>query len=290
MGIEGDGNDAILARFGRGIKEIRQHWLVRENDDFEYPAYNGLEMEPPKWRPKGTGKVVRVVYPIILESGAVEFYISERADVINNLIAHIKNNLSRQTFGIAKSTFDANPHQMDEINKKKEKLLNKAELQDVDAILQDPDLRPYISPAWKDPQSREAMIIRKMRNNIVKKIPKDFGHTLAEMQFEKASNEQSSNAVKEEIAEHANGEIIDIISDDSMDNTQNNSAETEQTKQQGAESMPPEATRIAAQEDFEEQMNKVSQMTENVREAVEIDSLERMERFAEEADTDDVPF
>ena len=36
------------------------------------------------------------------------------------------------------------------------------------------DLAPWISPAYKDGSSRELMLIRKMRNNITKKIPKDF--------------------------------------------------------------------------------------------------------------------
>src|SRR5690606_34665142 len=58
-------------------------------------------------------------------------------------------------------------------------------------------------------QSRESMIIRKMRNNIVKKIPKDFGNAFVEMTYQEAADETYSE-VKREIAEHANGEIIDI--------------------------------------------------------------------------------
>jgi len=76
LGIEGDGNDAILSNFGRGVKEVRQHWLVRENDTFEYPMFDGLDMSPPKWQPTGNGKVVKVVYPIINQNDVVEFYIT----------------------------------------------------------------------------------------------------------------------------------------------------------------------------------------------------------------------
>ena len=34
MGIEGDGNDAILSKFGRNVKHVHRHWEVREEDHF----------------------------------------------------------------------------------------------------------------------------------------------------------------------------------------------------------------------------------------------------------------
>ncbi|WP_051384736.1 hypothetical protein [Sporolactobacillus laevolacticus] len=208
MGIEGDGNDSILARFGRDVKAVKQFWLVRENDKFEYPSYNGLEMTSPKWTPSGSGKIVRVVYPIIKTDNTVEFYISERADVAKNLIAHISNNLMNETFGIAESRFKATSAQKQEINKKKKEILVKAAQLGLGA-LDDPDLSEYISPAWKDPQSRETMIVRKMRNNIVKKIPKDFGNAVIQMSYEESTDGEASR-VRKEIAENANRETIDV--------------------------------------------------------------------------------
>ena len=159
MGIEGDGNDALAAHFGRDVKTIHQHWLVREGDEFVYPRYKGIEIEPPEWHPKGNGKVIRVVYPITKTNGEVEYLIAEREDVVRNLIAHVKQNLSKS-----------------ELKKEdKDALFEKMENLGIDGSLEDKDISKHISPAWKDPQSKEAMIIRKMRNNIVKKIPKDFG-------------------------------------------------------------------------------------------------------------------
>ncbi|MCQ2010574.1 hypothetical protein NOM01_11155 [Sporolactobacillus sp. STSJ-5] len=207
MGIEGDGNDSILARFGRDVKSVKQFWMIRENDKFEYPSYNGLEMTSPKWTPSGTGKVIRVVYPIIKTDDTVEYYIAERADVARNLIAHISNNLMNETFGIAESRYKATAEQKKEISKKKKELLKKASDLGLDA-LDDPSLSDYISPAWKDPQSRETMIIRKMRNNIVKKIPKDFGNALIQMSYEETDGETSR--VRKEIATNANRETIDV--------------------------------------------------------------------------------
>jgi hypothetical protein len=209
MGIEGDGNDAILSRFGRNIKEVRQHWLVRENDEFSYPTFNGLDMEPPKWSPRGSGKVVKVVYPIITKSEAVEYHIAEREDVVRNLIAHINNNLMNETFGIAESRFKATAKQKEQINQKKKEIIDRVKELGLDAAIEDDQIQKHISPAWKDEQSKESMIIRKMRNNVVKRIPKDFGHALVEMSYDDSTNDYSERR-RTIIDENANGEIIDV--------------------------------------------------------------------------------
>lgn len=209
MGVEGDGNDAILSRFGRDVKQVMQYWLVREDDEFTYPSFSGLEMEPPKWTPKGTGKVVRVVYPIIKENNIVEFHISERHDVIKNLIAHVKNNLMNETFGIAESRYKATGEQRSKIEKRKSEIIERLEEMPIDDVLKDEEMKKYISPAWKDAQSRESMLIRKMRNNIVKKIPKDFGSALIAMTYDDTTNEVNKQ-VQKEIDENANSEILDF--------------------------------------------------------------------------------
>ena len=215
MGIEGDGNDAILSNFGRNVKQVMKYWEVRENDLFEYPMYNGLEMTPPKWQPRGTGKVVRVVYPIIMKNDIVEYYIAEREDVIKNLIAHLNNNLMNETFGIAKDRFSATPEQKAEIEKKKNEIIQKAKKLGLDKALEDGEIRKYISPAWKDEHSRESMIVRKMRNNIVKKIPKDFGSSFIEFTYNEVTSEIQTEAIRKEIQENANREVIDITLEES---------------------------------------------------------------------------
>ncbi|MGN7403500.1 hypothetical protein ACTHO0_27010 [Cytobacillus praedii] len=208
MGIEGDGNDAILSNFGRGVKEVHQYWLVRSEDKFEYPKFRGLEMSPPEWEPTGRGEVTRVVYPITKASGQVEYYIAEREDVTKNLIAHINNNLMNETFGIAKDRYNATPAQKKQIDEKKREILNKVNELGLKA-LDEEEIHKYISPAWKDPQSRESMIIRKMRNNVVKKIPKDFGNAFVEMTYSE-SEDESLARVRKEINENANQELIDV--------------------------------------------------------------------------------
>lgn len=189
MGIEGDGYDALASRFGRNVKKVYPHWLVREDDDFKYPRYAGLELTPPEWQPKGTGKVVRVVYPIQSTDGCVDYYISERADVKKNLIAHISNNLMNETFGVCADRYKATDEQKVQIAEKKREILNKAKELDLDSLLDSADFDKYISPAWKEEQSRESMIVRKMRNNIVKKIPKDFSSSYVAEIYNENSDE-----------------------------------------------------------------------------------------------------
>lgn len=187
--IEGDGFDALVSRFGRNVKRIYPHWLVREDDDFKYPRYAGLDLTPPEWQPKGTGKVVRVVYPIQSKDGTVDFYISERADVKKNLIAHISNNLMNETFGVCADRYKATEEQKQQIAEKKRELLAKAKELDLDALLDSVEFDKFISPAWKEEQSRESMIIRKMRNNITKKIPKDFSSSFVAEIYNENSDE-----------------------------------------------------------------------------------------------------
>lgn len=208
MGIEGDGNDAILARFGRDIDKVGQFWVVREKDEFEYPVYTGFDVIPPKWKPTGKGDVVRVVYPLRKKDGTIEFHIAERDDVARNLIAHISNSLMNETFDICKDRYNATPEQKKKIAEKKAEVLQKAKGLGLGA-LDEPELQKWISPAWSEYQSRESMLIRKMRNNVVKKIPKDFGSAFIEMLHSEATDETYAS-VRQEIAENANREPVDI--------------------------------------------------------------------------------
>lgn len=208
MGIEGDGNDAILARYGRDVAKVHQVWLVRKYDKFTYPSFNGLQMTAPTWMPTGQGEVIRVVYPIVKKDGTIEYYIGERRDVIKNLFAHINNNLMNETFGIAEDRYKATDKQKKEIDAKKKEIINHArKLNDLDKILDNETLQPYISPAWTEPQSRESMIIRKMRNNVVKKIPKDFGSAIAAESYNMMDD--TYREIHAEIEDHANSVVFD---------------------------------------------------------------------------------
>lgn len=207
FGLEGDGNDAILRHYGVDVKKVYTPWLVRENDGFEYPGFNGLELTPPKWQPKDYhSKVVRVVYPIEKKDGSVEYHIAEREGVVKNLQAHISNNLMK-----AKD---------DKISKeKKDALLKRIANLTLDSLINDEECQAWISPAWKSPHSREDMIIRKLRNNAIKKFPKDFKNAYVKNEYEKtfddyeqyqSNDDIDPNAINAEINEKAGKEKVDI--------------------------------------------------------------------------------
>lgn len=174
MGIEGDGNDTLLRKFGQNIDTIYPCWLIKEGDKFTYPSYVGIESKPPTWEPKGlSNKVIRVLYPIKLNDGGMTYLIAERNAVKTNLIAHIKNNLLNETFGICESRYKATEKQKTEIKKKKAEILEKASAyKEIEDVLSCKEVVPYISAAWLD--FPEAMITRKMRNNATSKFPKDL--------------------------------------------------------------------------------------------------------------------
>lgn len=221
MGIEGDGNDALLRQFGNGIDTVYPVWLVKEEDDFTYPRRRGIEIEPAEWTPKGlSDKTVRVVYPIKLKDGTVDYLIAEREPVRTNLIAHIRNNMMNETFGVCADRYKATPKQKEEIKSKKEEILSVVRsCETLEDILNCEVARPYISAAWLD--TPEAMIVRKMRNNAIKKFPKNLNsmasssllqldETYKASQEEIKENENSQEFVVEEENVVAESEAVEV--------------------------------------------------------------------------------
>ena len=105
MGIEGDGNDAMLRQFGNDVAKVHPCWIVKEGDEFIRPKRVGMDITPPSWEQKGLSeKVVAVVYPVQLTNGSIEYLISERESVKTNLISHIRNNMTNKTFGFVTGT------------------------------------------------------------------------------------------------------------------------------------------------------------------------------------------
>lgn len=230
MGIEGDGNDALLRQFGNGIDTVYPVWLVKEGDEFTYPRRRGIDIEPAEWVPKGlSDKTIRVVYPVKLKDGTVDYLIAEREPVRTNLIAHIKNNMLNETFGFVtgknskgkdRTRYDATPEEKAKINAKKEEILSAVrECEALEDILCCGVAKPYISAAWLD--TPEAMIVRKMRNNAIKKFPKNLNsmasssllqldETYKASQEEIKENENSQKFVVEEENVVAESEAVEV--------------------------------------------------------------------------------
>lgn len=211
MGIEGDGNDALLRQFGNDVKRVHPVWLVKEGDDFTYPKRKGLDVEPPSWEEKGLSqKVVRVVYPVELMNGNVEYLISERDSVKVNLIAHIRNNMMNETFDICKDRYKATPEQKKKIKQKKEEILDAVrKCETLEDMLNCEVARPFISAAWLD--TPEAMFTRKMRNNAIKKFPKNLNSMASSSLLQ--MDDTYKNA-QEEIRENENSEPFEVDESD----------------------------------------------------------------------------
>lgn len=208
LNLEGDAHETLAAKYGRNIKTIYPFWVVRENDDFKYPRMKGLEMSPPEWEAKGEGKIVRVVYPVLMENNTVNYYIAERTDIVNNLKAHIRNNLMNETFGICADRYKATDEQKAQIEEKKKEYAALLVGKDIEEIIATAELQPYISPAWLD--STEAMVLRKLRNSVCKKIPKDFGKNYFVQDIYEKSNDPVYVDVVTEIEENENALLLDV--------------------------------------------------------------------------------
>lgn len=203
MGIEGDGNDALLRNYGNNVEEVYPVWLVKEGDGFIYPKHIGVEVTPPEWEEKGLSqKVVRVVYPVKLNDGKVQYLIAERESVKTNLFAHVRNNMLNETFGICESRYKATPKQKEEIKEKKEEIMDALrKCETVEDMLACEVAKPFISAAWLD--TPESMIVRKMRNNAIKKFPKNM-NSMAKSSL--LQMDDTYKVAQEEIAENENSQ------------------------------------------------------------------------------------
>ena len=225
MGIEGDGNDAMLRNYGENIDTVYPCWLVHEGDDFIYPKHKGIELTAPEWEEKGESqKVIRVVYPLKLNDGTFQYLIAERESVKTNLFAHVRNNMMNETFGLLKgknskgkdrTRYDATPDELKKIVEKKEEIYDALrKCKTLEDMISCEIAKPFISAAWLD--TPEAMIVRKMRNNAIKKFRKNF-NSLAKQSF--MQMDETYQTVQEEIEDNANSEefIIDEVPSENAD-------------------------------------------------------------------------
>ena len=211
FGIEGDGNDALLRKYGVNVKEVVGPFIVREGDEFTYPYFDGEKMNPPTWKPKSYyKKALKVFYIVTKNNGTKEYLISEREEVVKNLLAHISNNLMWVPDIV------------------KQPILDKVVNMTLEQILDDKSLRKVtyangtkqktttvISSAWAAPHSRESMIIRKMRNNATKPYPKNFNSSFVGKAYEDTFEdyEQYRNQRKEPPADAINVDDIEKQAD-----------------------------------------------------------------------------
>lgn len=191
---QGVGNERLVRKFGVGIKPetgLHKCWVIHEGDEFTLPQFDGLDIVPPKWIPKGvSGKVIMVVYPVEKANGDVEWLMADRASVISNVVAQIRQNALYSFFkkdsagnlldaygNLAKPKGKYNPavdtRARDNFYNLINELAEKAN-GDLDVFLSYPEVKKFVNPTYTSFGSREAMIERKMKNNALKQYPKDY--------------------------------------------------------------------------------------------------------------------
>lgn len=202
FGIEGDGNDKLLRKYGVNVAKLHDFWVIREHDKFTYPSFNGLDITPPTWEPKDYySKVMKVVYPIEKKDGKIEWSIAEREGVTINLLAHINQNVMKN-----KDYTDA----------AKAKLTERIANMTLDELFADQECLKIMSPAWAAPHSRESMILRKMRNNATRRYPKEFSSAFQELTYAETIDDtprdariDAEQALEAEVEQHAGTEQIE---------------------------------------------------------------------------------
>lgn len=201
MGIEGAGYDSLLANYGKDVDRVYPYWVVKEGDTYIPPKHRGLEVTPPEWEEKGLSeRATKVVYPVKLTDGTVTYLTAEREGVRVNLLAHVKQNMMNETFGVCADRYKATDKQLAEIKEKKEEVLNALrECETVDDMLKCEIAKKFISGAWLD--TPESMIQRKMCNNATRKFPKNYDPMARQAQFEM---DEVYQEIQEEIEENAN--------------------------------------------------------------------------------------
>ena len=117
-------------------------------------------------------------------------------------LGHVRNNLLNETFGICENKRKATDKQKAEIKAKKDEIISALlGCKTLEEMLACEVARPYMSAAWRE--TSEAMIIRKMRNNAIKKHPKDLNAMATQSLMQMDETYQQT---QEEIAENANSE------------------------------------------------------------------------------------
>lgn len=189
---QGEGWRKLVEKYGIGVKKIHEPWMIREKDEFKYPHFKGISIEPPEWTPKGVGKVIRIVYPVEMTDGSVQYLISEREEVKTNLLMAISNNLIKK-----------------EDRQVRSEILAKAKDMTLEQILADKDIcfKGKLSAAWNGP-TQENMIIRKMKNNALKNFPKDYHNTFITAVMEEATSNDD--------IEQAPTQVIDLTADEDV--------------------------------------------------------------------------
>lgn len=175
---QGAGNEKLTRKYGVGVKKLHQAILIHDGDNFIMPSYNGLEITPPKYEPKLENmnkKVIAVLYAVEMTDGKTEYLIATREGIKPNIIAQIRQNaLYAEDFKVPGKPYQVDKKKRDEFY---ERINTEFENLTVDEILDNPEWKKWVNPTYTSGGSKEAMIIRKMKNNALKNYPKEYDNS-----------------------------------------------------------------------------------------------------------------
>ncbi len=273
MGIEGEGNDEILRKFGYQVKHIHKVWVIREGDEYREGYFEGIKYVAPTWKPKllklgeRKGAVLKVVYPIERTDGSVEFWGADREDLQPILLKHIEQNLS--TFRRADKV--AYNKLMKELQTLAfDEILNKYNETEISfTYYNKTNNSKLISESYVGPTG-DAMIIRKLRNVAVRTFPKNFDTTLIGEIYEKTFEEKydkplietvSKENLQDEVQEKANTIVVEDSDADTIANIKDileTKQEPKQVKQTQKELVRENVVEAVVEENVQENIQETS--------------------------------
>lgn len=225
---QGAGNEKLVRKYGVGLKKgtgLHNAILIREGDEFVMPQFDGLNVTAPIYKPKlenANNKVIAVMYPAEKEDGSVEYLIGTRDSVKANLVAQIRQNAlygftteeeytakNGKTYTktkVDKEARDAFYARVDEIASK---------CKSVDEMLDNKELAEYINPTYTSGGSKEAMILRKMKNNALKNYPKEYDNSYIANSVKNMFEDNDPTVLeKKNVVDKVNQELDEDLNDD----------------------------------------------------------------------------
>jgi len=217
---QGAGNEKLVRKYGVGLKKgtgLHNAILIREGDEYQMPQFNGITVTPFIYKPKlenANNKVIAVCYPVEKTDGSVEYLIATRDSVKANLIAQIRQNAMYADEFFDKEDYkgkDGKSYTKKKLNKERrdkfyDHVNDLASGMTVDEMLDNEELLPYINPTYTSGGSKEAMIMRKMKNNALKNYPKEYDNSYVSNAVQNMFEEQDKS-----VLERKDRDVIDQV-------------------------------------------------------------------------------
>lgn len=243
---QGAGNEKLVRKYGVGLKEgtgLHPAVLIREGDEFVLPSYNGITITPFKYVPKlenANNKVIAVVYPIEKADGTIDYLYATRDSVKPNIIAQIRQNTLYEFKKVVSKYTDkyGNEREKTEIdvdarNEFYERINQLAEKLSVDELLENEEVKKYVNPTYTSGGSKEAMILRKMKNNALKYYPKEYDNTMVAESVHNMWEENDTSVIEKKNAKQFVKDVDAQVDEDVNEDTIPDFDLTDEQKAQG---------------------------------------------------------